>query len=103
MSLGHLSGLPQWDAVLRVHNPTRGKSMTQINDIKSPKPGTKLASLVKALNGKGATLKALSKSLAWQLHTVRAALTRLRQRGYKIERVPCSKGQPTFYRIGPAA
>jgi len=77
--------------------------MTQIIDIKPPKPGTKLASLVKALNGKGATLKALSKSLAWQSHTVRAALTRLRQRGYEIERVPGRKGQSTFYKIEPAA
>lgn len=49
------------------------------------KPGTKLAGLVTALE-KGSTLEHLGTALGWQPHTVRAALTRLRQRGYRIER-----------------
>ena len=49
------------------------------------KPGTKLATLAGALE-KGACLEDLGKTLGWQKHTVRAALTRLRQRGYRIER-----------------
>lgn len=49
------------------------------------RPGTKLAGLVTALQ-QGATIENLGAGLGWQPHTVRAALTRLRQRGYRIER-----------------
>ena len=60
--------------------------MTDQPTIDAPKDGTKEASLVKALNDKGKTLKQLSDLLSWQPHTVRAALTRLRKRGYIIDR-----------------
>jgi hypothetical protein len=38
--------------------------------------------------GRRATLDALVKATGWLLHTTRAALTRLRTRGFPIERSP---------------
>lgn len=73
--------------------------MAQKSEIKTPKQGSKLARLAKALSGEGKTLKALSKSLDWQPHTTRAAMTRLRQRGYDIERVPGADGAASQFRI----
>lgn len=61
--------------------------MTDQHTIDAPKDGTKEARLVDALTGKGQTLKQLSALLTWQPHTVRAAMTRLRKRGYVIDRV----------------
>jgi len=55
--------------------------------ISAPKNGTKEAALVAALGGKGKTIKQFTTLLNWQPHTVRAAFTRLRKRGYLIERV----------------
>ena len=63
--------------------------MTQA--LNAPKPGTKEAALVKALNGRGKTIEQLSTLLSWKPHTVRAALTRLRARGYRLARVPKSE------------
>ena len=56
--------------------------------IDAPKDGTKEAALVSALGGKGKTIKQFTSLLSWQPHTVRAAFTRLRKRGYLIERFP---------------
>ncbi len=61
--------------------------MTDRHTINAPKDGTKEARLVEALTGKGQALKQLSSLLTWQLHTVRAAMTRLRKRGYVIDRI----------------
>ncbi len=59
--------------------------------------GTKRALLVELLRRDGgATLDALAEALGWQPHTVRAALTRLRQDGVTIDRVPGEGG--TAYR-----
>lgn len=60
--------------------------MTEV--INAPKPGTKEAALVRALNGRGKTIDQLSTLLGWQPHTVRAAFTRLRARGYRLARTP---------------
>ncbi len=50
--------------------------------------GTKQALLIDLLKRKkGATIEAIVEALGWLPHTVRAALTRLRQQGYRIERV----------------
>ena len=47
--------------------------------------GGKLGALLAAIEGDGgATIGDLSKSTGWQPHTTRAALTRLRQRGFDI-------------------
>ena len=52
------------------------------------RPGTKQALLVDLLKRKkGATIEAIVATLDWLPHTVRAALTRLRQQGVQIERV----------------
>lgn len=50
----------------------------------------------------GATLAGLGAALGWQAHTVRAALTRLRQAGHAVERSKSEAGD-TVYRIAPAA
>lgn len=60
--------------------------MSEPTKINSPAEGTKEAALVTALSGKGATIEQLTALLSWQPHTVRAALTRLRKRGYVIDR-----------------
>ena len=50
--------------------------------------GTKQALLIDLpKRKKGATIAAIVKTLDWLPHTVRAALTRLRQQGFRIERV----------------
>ncbi len=50
--------------------------------------GTKQALLIDLLKRKkGATIEAIVEALGWLPHTVRAALTRLRQQGFRIERV----------------
>ena len=59
---------------------------------KEPPPavrqGTKQALLIDLLERKkGATIEAIVDTLGWLPHTVRAALTRLRQQGVRIERV----------------
>ncbi|MEM9670396.1 MAG: DUF3489 domain-containing protein [Pseudomonadota bacterium] len=64
-----------------------------------PKPGTKLADLVAALNGKGSTIPKLSNRLGWQPHTIRAAMTRLRQRGYVITRSKADKSAVSIFKI----
>jgi len=48
----------------------------------------------------GATLEDLIAATGWLAHTTRAALTRLRQRGYALTR---SKGEDgrTIYRVQP--
>lgn len=72
--------------------------MTKTIKLDPPREGSKLAALVKALTGKGRTMTVLSKRLAWQPHTVRAAMTRLRKRGYPIA---CDRtdGKPSIFRI----
>jgi predicted ArsR family transcriptional regulator len=62
--------------------------MTDISEINNVKSGTKEAALVNALQSKGKTIEQLTTLLDWQPHTVRAALTRLRKRGYIIDRIP---------------
>jgi DNA-binding transcriptional regulator PaaX len=61
---------------------------TTTNQIDTPQSGTKEAGLVSALFGKGKAIAQLTELLGWQPHTVRAAFTRLRKRGYIVERVP---------------
>ena len=52
------------------------------------RPGTKQALLIDLLKRKkGATIETIVATLDWQPHTVRAALTRLRQQGLAIERI----------------
>jgi hypothetical protein len=65
----------------------------------APRAKTKGAKLVTLLSSqKGATIDALVKKLGWQAHTVRAAMTGLRKRGYAVERDKRADGT-TVYRI----
>lgn len=73
--------------------------MTAINT-KAKSGGTKLDTILKHLGHKnGATLAALESATGWQPHSVRAALTGLRKKGYLIERGKNAKGV-TVYRLG---
>lgn len=62
-----------------------------------PRPGCKLDRLRTKLI-KGATLKKLAFELHWQPHTTRAAITRLRVRGYDIQKHKPKSGL-TIYKI----
>ncbi len=64
---------------------------------------TKQATLIAMLSDDaGASVPALAETLAWQNHTVRAALTGLRQKGHRLARTKDAAGT-TVYRItGPA-
>ena len=67
------------------------------------KPGTKQARLVDHLSAPaGASIADLGQLLGWQLHTVRAALTGLRKKGYVITCAKDATGT-AVYRITPAA
>ncbi|WP_394693535.1 DUF3489 domain-containing protein [Hyphobacterium sp.] len=65
-----------------------------------PRRQTKQAQFIALLKRKdGVDIATLSKALGWQAHTVRAALSRLKQAGYTLDKF--SDGSPlrTFYRI----
>ena len=64
------------------------------------RPGSKAARLIALLSeAEGITIDALSSALAWQPHTVRAALSRLRQGGLAVV-ASKGEGRPATYRIG---
>ncbi len=64
-----------------------GPDRNDADAMATPRAGTKQARLVDLLNGDyGASITDLTEALGWLPHTVRAALTGLRKRGYKIER-----------------
>ena len=65
--------------------------------LQPPKDGTKEAGLVSAISGAGKTIDQLSALLSWKPHTVRAAFTRLRARGYTTG--PGSKGQGLWKQV----
>lgn len=53
-----------------------------------PARKTKISSVIDLLGRKeGASLEEMIEATSWQKHTVRAALTGLKQKGYGIERV----------------
>ena len=67
------------------------------------KPGTKQARLVDCLSHpSGASIADLGGLLGWQPHTVRAAITGLRQKGYRVTRTKNDDGG-TVYRAAPPA
>ncbi len=64
------------------------------------RPRSKKDQLIDLLRAKGgADVKALSDTLGWQPHTVRAALTGLRKAGIAIEKMPARDGELSRYRI----
>lgn len=70
-----------------------------IPKIDPPKPGSKIDKLVTTLINEGGTVRALSTNLGWLPHTTRAALTRLKQRGYRVERTQVECSGESIYRI----
>ena len=57
--------------------------------------GDRLVRLLKARSGRD--IATLSRTLGWQPHTTRAALSRLRKAGYAIERLaPHKTGKPRY-------
>ncbi len=70
----------------------------------APQPGSKRALLLDLVGRDGgATLDRLTAALGWQAHTVRAALTRLRQEGVTIERARDESGRSAYRRGGADA
>jgi predicted ArsR family transcriptional regulator len=82
--------------------PETDMTTTTTNEIDAPKTGTKEASLVLSLTGKGKSITQLSELLGWQPHTIRAAFTRLRKRGYNIERIKPEGDTPAVFRLKSA-
>lgn len=68
-----------------------------------PKAGTREATFLEHLTGDGADVASLMKTMGWQGHTVRAALTGLRKRGIKVERIEGGPDAAPIYRVKPAA
>ncbi len=69
------------------HKPSGSKPKGRTSPA-AVRPGTKQALLIDLLKRKkGATIEKIVEALGWLPHTVRAALTRLRQQGFRIERV----------------
>ena len=65
-----------------------------------PKQTTKKDQLIRLLRSKrGMDIAAISTKLAWQHHTTRAALTRLRQAGFELVVVKGQGSGPGRYRI----
>ena len=61
---------------------------------------TKKQQLIDLLTGeKPVTAEKVSKTLGWQLHTVRAAITGLRKAGFAVDTAKPSDGGGTYYRI----
>ena len=74
----------------------------QVTEAAPVRPKGKLGTLVEMMaTGDGAALAELSDSVGWQPHTTRAALTRLRQRGFDVRLV--TEGGRKVYRLGAAA
>jgi DNA-binding IclR family transcriptional regulator len=68
----------------------------------SPRDHTKAARLLKMLRtGTGASLDEMVEATGWQPHTVRAAMTGIRKRGFAITRRV--EGNTTVWSVGPAA
>lgn len=85
---------------------TQASSMPELAAASAPAPAprrlTKTALLQQKLSVReGASMATLTQATGWQAHTVRAALTRLRQAGHGVERSRSADGE-TVYRIVPA-
>lgn len=66
----------------------------------APRPGTRRELVIRRLGGEqGTSIAELAEMTGWQPHTLRAALTRLRQAGYAIDRLPAEGGMPSRYRL----
>jgi hypothetical protein len=89
--------------------PTRAKPLAVTAVIPAQAPAlparadTKVAKLVALLTrNEGATVDQLVSATRWQPHTSRAALTRLKARGYAVTSMKVD-GVRTYHAIGPVA
>jgi len=65
--------------------------------VAEPRSGTKIHSILKQLQSKkGANLERICATTGWQAHSVRAALSDLRKRGYPIIRIIRQNGKSTY-------
>lgn len=82
------------------HRPRASNQRVVRNRVK-PREDSKQGQLIELLSHNvGMDISGIAATLGWQAHTVRAALTRLRQKGYRIERTPALKSRyPSSYRI----
>jgi len=63
------------------------EQMEAAADANAPRPHSKAERLLEMLRtGTGASLEEMTEATGWQAHTVRAAMTGLRKRGYVIAR-----------------
>ena len=70
----------------------------------APRSSSKLADVLALLHrDEGTSLAEIVTATGWLPHTTRAALTRLRQRGYSIARAQLAAGAGSVYRITPAS
>jgi Protein of unknown function (DUF3489) len=75
------------------------KAASAQSEQSTPRRGSKLATVIDLLGRKkGASIEELIAATGWLPHTMRAALTGLRKRGYAIERERSEKGG-SIYRI----
>lgn len=72
------------------------------SDFKTPREQSKARRLIDLLQtGTGASLEEMTTATGWQTHTVRAAMTGLRRRGYTITRN--IQGNTAVWSIGTVA
>jgi hypothetical protein len=89
-------GAPETTATIEADTPLRATPFTP-----GVKPGTKQARLVDYLSRPwGTSIADLGRLLGWQPHTVRAALTGLRKKGYRVT-AEKDKSGATVYRATP--
>ena len=82
--------------------PTMTKTDTTTSQPRAPREHSKTDRLLSLLqSGAGACLDDMMEATGWQAHTVRAALTGLRKRGYDVERYV--EGTMTCWRIAKSA
>jgi predicted ArsR family transcriptional regulator len=73
---------------------------TKVADSQAKPRETKKAQLVRLLKAKaGSDAETLSKTLGWQTHTTRAAITGLKKDGFEIASEKPAAGGATRYRI----
>jgi predicted ArsR family transcriptional regulator len=83
-------------------NPSMARSAgkTTRASVRAPRSSIKKDRLVRLLKASaGREIATLSRELGWQPHTTRAALSRLRQAGYAIEKLAPQNNGGSRYRI----
>lgn len=80
---------------------TMTKTDTTESTPRTPREHSKTDRLLTLLrSGTGASLEEMTEATGWQAHTVRAAMTGLRKRGFEIKRHV--EGNTTVWSVAPA-